>query len=264
MKKLVTAALAAAMTVALAVPALGAAGKYAYTVTVNGEKLDTSSLPAISQAAVPLRAVAEADHGFADWYPEENLCMAVMDGNSINADTTTHALTVNDEAVKGMTATFLEGVTYVPATVLNKLPGYSVTVSGKSIAITTPNGAKLTKLAYSILDQVQCGATMKHSAAQMEEYYGIKADNFEEVVGFFPFNTNPDTLILGKVKAGKLDAVKEQFEAYRQKQEDTFSWYLVQHLDAAKNGQVVTKGDYVCCVIADDADEIIKLFKAGV
>lgn len=263
MKKLVTAALAAALTVALAVPALGVSGKYSYTVTVNGEKLDTSSLPAISQAAVPLRAVAEADHGFADWYPEENLCMAAMDGNAINVDTTTRALTVNDEAVKGK-ATFVEGVTYVPATVLDLLPGYSVTVSGKNIAITTPNGAKLTKLAYSILDQVECGATMKQSAAEMEEYYGIKADNFDEVVGFFPFNTSPDTLIIGKVKPGKLDAVKEQFEAYRQKQEDTFSWYLVQHLDAAKNGQVATKGDYVCCVIADDADEIVKLFKAGV
>lgn len=273
MKKLASAALALTLTVSLGTSALAAPGllissnpSYANTITVNGTAVDTAKLPAApaGSVSVPLRAVTEADYGFADWYADENKSFFSLDGNSVYVDTTNGAIEVNGEAVTGMTASFVEGVTYVPVGVLNRLDGYKAEVKGTDITVTSPNGEPLTKLARQILSQIECGATMKHTAAEMEENYGITAANFDEIVGFFPMMTNPDTLIIGKVKSGKLDAVETELEAYRQAQEDTFTWYLGQHLPKVQAAKVVTQGDYVMFIIAEDTDTATKAFKDGV
>lgn len=273
MKKQLTAACAAlTLTVSLgasafAAPVLISANpNYSGTITVNGEDLDVSGLPAAPAGAVsvPLRAVAEADYGFADWYPEEAKSYFALDTNRVYIGTADGSIEVNGETVTGMTATFVEGVTYVPVALLDHLDGYTAEVKDSAIAIATPNGQGLVKLARQILDATETGATMKQTAAEMDEYFGLSADNFDEIVGFFPMMTNPDTLILAKVKPGKMDDVKAQLETYRQKQEDTFSWYLVQHLEKVQNAQTVTKGDYVMFLIADETDTAVQMFKDGV
>lgn len=68
MKQLGTFALATALTGSLLTPALAAG--YATSITVNGTTLDTSALP--EAQGLPLRLVAEADHGSASWFAEEN------------------------------------------------------------------------------------------------------------------------------------------------------------------------------------------------
>ncbi len=273
MKKLASAALALTLTVSLGASALAvdvmpisAKQGYGNTITVNGANVDTSKLPAApaGSVSVPLRAVTEADYGFADWYADDHQSFFALDTNRVTVDTTNGAIQVNDETVTGMTATFVEGVTYVPVEVLNRLDGYKAEVKGSAITVTSPNGEPLTKLARQILSQVESGANSKQTAAQMEEYYGITAANFDEVVGFFPMMTSPDTLIIGKVKSGKLSAVETELEAYRQTQEDTFSWYLGQHLPKVQAAKVVTQGDYVMFIIAEDTDTATKLFKDGV
>lgn len=276
MKKLASTALALTLAASLGSTALAANGLtampisakvgYSHTITVNGTKLDTSKLPAAPAGAVsiPLRAVAEADYGFADWYPDEQQSFFSLDGNTVYVSTANGAITVNSEEVSGMTASFVEGVTYVPVEVLNRLDGYKAQVKDSSITVTSPNGETLTKLARQILSQIECGATMKQSSEDMEAFAGITAANFDEVVGFFPMMTSPDTLIIGKVKSGKLSAVEAEFETYRQAQEDTFTWYLGQHLPKVQAAKVVTQGDYVMFIIAEDTDTATKLFKAGV
>ena len=81
MKRMLTAAVAMTLTLSLGASALA----YSGTITLNGTKLDTSKLPdAPAGSVIPLRTVAEADYGFADWYADENRSFFSLDGNSIS------------------------------------------------------------------------------------------------------------------------------------------------------------------------------------
>ena len=76
MKRVLSAA--AALTLALSLGASALA--YSGTITLNGTKLDTAKLPdAPAGSVIPLRAVAEADYGFADWYADENRSFFSLD-----------------------------------------------------------------------------------------------------------------------------------------------------------------------------------------
>ena len=265
MKRIFTAALAMGMVLSLGASAL-AAGSYSGSITVNGMAVDTASLPAapVGAAYVPLRTVAEADYGFADWYPEEGRSFFSLDANSIYVDCATGAIEVNDQTVSGMNAVFVQGVTYVPVGLFDRLEGYTATVTGADIAIATPNGEALTKLARQIIDTVGMGATIKQDAAGMESFYGIPADCFEEAIGFFPMMISADTVVIGKVAPGKMDAAKEALEAQRAATQQSFEQYLPGPLEVAKNGQVVTSGDYIMLILSSDNDTAIDLFQAGV
>lgn len=276
MKKLACASLALTMTLSLGASALAAdhllisaKGGYSGTITINGEALDLSGLPAAPASdSVPLRAVAEADYGFADWYPDENQCFFALDANRIVVDTADGAIEINGEAVSGARATFVEGTTFVSAGLLDGLEGYTFNTNPEMnvnrIDIATPNGEPLTKLARSIIDAADMGAGMKRSAAEMEEYYGLTAANFTEVVGFFPMMISADTVVIGKVESGKMDAVKEELESVRAKTQQGFEQYLPEPLERAKNGRIVTQGDYVMLIISGDNDTAAQLFKDGV
>ena len=161
MKRFLSAAAAAALALSLNTAAL-AAGGYAGSITINGTALDTSGLPAASApyTAVPLRSVAESDYGYAAWYPEEGRSFFSLDGNSIYVDCATGAIELNGEAQTGMTASFTQGVTFVPVELLNHLEGYTATVQDSRIAIVTPNGEALTKLARQIIAKIELGAEL--------------------------------------------------------------------------------------------------------
>lgn len=272
MKKLTAACAALTLTLSLGASASAAplliSGNPGYSgaISINGEALDVSGLPAAPAGAVslPLRAVTEADYGFADWYPEEAKSYFALDTNRVYVSTTDGAIEVNGQAVTGMTATFVEGVTYVPVGLLNHLEGYKAEVKGSDITVTTPNGEALTKLARSIIDKADMGASMKPSADELKEFYGIDPADFEHVVGFFPMMISADTVVIGQVKDGRMDAVKEALEAQRAKTQQGFEQYLPEPLERAKNGQVVTSGDYVMLIISGDNDTAIQMFKDGV
>ena len=76
--------------------------------------------------------------------------------------------------------------------------------------------------------------------------------------------TSPDTVIVGKVAEGKLDALTEQLDAYRQQQYDTFSWYLSQNLPKVEDARTVTSGDYILFLIGENADAGVAAFESGV
>ena len=106
---------------------------------------------------------------------------------------------------------------------------------------------------------------MRTDEETLAEAYQFPVDQFEQVVAFFPMITNPDTLVIGKLKDGAdLETVKAALEAYRQQQEDTFSWYLSQHLPKVQDARLVVEGGYVLFLIAQDADAGVTAFRAFV
>ncbi len=221
---------------------------------------------------VPLRAVAQADHGSASWYKDENQSFFHFNGVSIVVDFSDMSISMNDEKVEEAAALIHEGVTYVPVSVLEKVEGVTVTDTStdevESYEITTPNGTPIMKLAYQLMETAGLGANMKNSPEELEQFWGeahgFKAEFMTEGVVFTGMMTTPDTLAVGKVAEGKLEDLKAAFESYRKQQADTFSWYLSQNLPKVENAKFVTEGDWFMFIIAESADEAVELFTDSV
>ncbi len=235
------------------------------TITVNGKNLGEVALP--DGQSIPARLLAEADYGFADWYPEEGQGMFSLEGYGIDVTFATGAIEINGEALESVTAQVKDGVTYLPASVIDGLEGYEVNLNPEldvyRIDITTPNGSPLAQLAYQVREASDANANNKVGAGELA-MYGLEAEDFTEVVGLFPMNISPDTVLVGKVAEGKLDSVKTALEAYRKAQEDTFSWYLAQNLPKVQDARLEVAGDYLLFLIGEKADEGVALFQSTV
>ena len=268
MKRFGAAALTLALAGAMTVPAFAAEdllispnpNAYATSITLNGETLDTTGVPAASRAdLLPMRLVAEADHGSVYWDEENNEGWFNFGGDKITVQFEANTILVNDVAVN-TTAEVVGGVTYVPAAVLEGLEGFSVTVEDSSVTITTPNNDPMVKLAYSIMENSEMYG-MRTDEETLAEAYQFPVDQFEQVVAFFPMITSPDTIIVGKLAEGADEkVVTDALEAYRQSQEDTFSWYLSQHLPKVEDARTVIKDGYVFFFIGEKADEAEQMF----
>ena len=271
MKKLGTAALALTLAGAMTIPAFAAEdlpllisenpNAYATTITLNGETLDTTGIPAASRDdLLPLRLVAEADHGSAYWDQEGNEGWFNFGGDKITVQFEANTILVNDVAVN-TTAEVRDGVTYVPAAVLEGLEGFTVATEDGSVTITTPNNDPMVKLAYSIMENSEMFGS-RYDEDMLKEFYQFPVDQFEQIVAFFPMITSPDTVIVGKLVDGADEkAVTDALEAYRQSQEDTFSWYLAQHLPKVQDARTVVEDGYVFFFIGEKADEAEQMFR---
>ena len=269
MKRFGAAALTLALAGAMTVPAFAAEdllispnpNAYATSITLNGETLDTTGVPAASRAdLLPMRLVAEADHGSAYWDEENNEGWFNFGGDKITVQFEANTILVNDVAVN-TTAEVVGGVTYVPAAVLEGLEGFSVTVEDSSVTITTPNNDPMVKLAYSIMENSEMYG-MRTDEETLAEAYQFPVDQFEQVVAFFTMITSPDTIIVGKLAEDANEkVVTDALEAYRQSQEDTFSWYLSQHLPKVKDARTVIEDGYVFFFIGEKADEAEQMFR---
>lgn len=268
MKRFGAAALTLALAGAMTVPAFAAEdllispnpNAYATSITLNGETLDTTGVPAASRAdLLPMRLVAEADHGSAYWDEENNEGWFNFGQDKITVQFEANTILVNDVAVN-TTAEVVGGVTYVPAAVLEGLEGFSVTVEDSSVTITTPNNDPMVKLAYSIMENSEMYG-MRTDEETLAEAYQFPVDQFEQVVAFFPMITSPDTIIVGKLAEDADEkVVTDALEAYRQSQEDTFSWYLSQHLPKVEDARTVIEDGYVFFFIGEKADEAEQMF----
>lgn len=271
MKKLGTAALALTLAGAMTLPAFAAEdlpllisenpNAYATAITLNGEALDTTGIPAASRNdLLPLRLVAEADHGSAYWDQENNEGWFNFGGDKITVQFEANTILVNDVAVN-TTAEVRDGVTYVPAAVLEGMEGFTVAVEDDSVTITTPNNDPMVKLAYSIMDNSQMFG-MRADEETLASAYQMPVDQFEQIVAFFPMITSPDTIIVGKLVDGADEkAVTDALEAYRQSQYDTFSWYLSQNLPKVEDARTVIENGYVFFFIGEKADEAEQMFQ---
>lgn len=239
------------------------------TETITVQLADIADVPT---GYVPLRAVAQADHGSASWYKDENQSFFSFNDAFIVTDFNDMSVSVDDEKVEGAEALLINGVTYVPVSVLEHIEGVTVTDNSadgvESYEISTPNGAPLMKLAYDMLDAAGIYGGMKNTPEELEQYWGethgFKAAYMTEGVVFTGFITTPDTLSVGKVAEGQEEALAAAFESYRKQQEETFSWYLSQNLPKVENAKFVTEGDWFLFVIGETADEAVEQFRAAV
>lgn len=277
MKKFVSLVIGLGLAGALSAPALAASlpeaapeallPSYTGVLTVNGNALDTSSLPAApGYGLLPLRLVAESDHGAADWDQEENSGRFYLDGHIVTVDFSTGAITVDGQTAQE-SAQVAQGVTFVPAAVVDALEGYSVDLHPEldvqRIDVATPNGTPMLRLGYQLLEAAGLGSGMKTSLAELEEYQVLTPGGFTQAVAFLPRMTSPDTLILGQAAPGKLDQVKTDLENYRKNQEEIFTWYLSEHLPKIQNAQMVFRGDWVLFVIGEHAQEAAAQFQSA-
>ena len=274
MKKFGVAALALTLAGSMTLPALAVetpvliSAKVGYTtsITLNGEKLDTAALPAASDSMLPLRLLAEADHGNVYWDQEGNEAWFNFGQDKITVNFDDNTILVNDELVKEK-AEVTAGVTYVSSGVLALLDGFTVTwadptaESFGAVDITTPNNDPMVKLAYSIMENSEMFGSRTYED-MLSDAYKIPADQFEQIVAFFPMITSPDTVLVGKLAEGADEkAVTDALEAYRQSQEDTFSWYLSQHLPKVQDARTVVEDGYVLFFIGENADQAEQMFR---
>ena len=273
MKKLGTLALTLALTGAMGLPALAAEdapmviapspNAYSTAITLNSKALDTAAIPSASDAMLPLRLLAEADHGSAYWNQEDNESWFNFGKDKITVQYEANTILVNDVAVN-TTAEVHDGVTYVPVAVLEGMEGFTVTSETGSVTITTPNNDPMVKLAYAIMESSEMFGS-RTDEATLTDAYKIPADQCEQVVAFFPMITSPDTVIVGKLAEGADEkAVTDALEAYRQSQEDTFSWYLSQNLPKVQDARTVVENGYLLFFIGENADQAEELFHAYV
>lgn len=263
--------------------------RYAATVTVNGKELEpvtfynvdpvtyeetevtmsVADLPGCPGGYVPMRLLCGADpKGYSDWIASEDSAVFSFHKNSLIVDFSDLSVTLEGEKVEGVQA-YLDpnGVTFLPVSFLATLPGVEVddhlemdTEHYDFTLVVSP----LTALADSIKEQAGAVASFELSADDLALAYEIPADAIEELIAYGPMMTSPDTVFIVKVPADKQADVVKGFESYIQRQVDTFSWYLTQHLEKAQNGKIATQGDYVMLFIGEDAAKAVELFEAGV
>lgn len=266
-------------------------GGYATVITVNGKPLEEfsfsksvpgwgskevtwkiSDLDTVPTGYVPMRAIAQTDHGKAYWYQEENRSWFTLGGYHIDVYFNDMSIVVEEQPVEDASALLVNGTTYLPVSVIDGLEGCSVTdLSADGVEryeISTPNGTPMMKLAWQLQEMGPLAAGGKTSPETFEQFYGdatgFKAGYVTEFVAFTPMNTTPDTLIMGKPAEGKLEDIQTAMEAYRQTKEDTFSWYLGWNLPKVKDARFVTQGNWVLFYIGENADAVVEAFQAGV
>ena len=266
MKKIGTLALTLALAGSLTVPALAAEETavpisadtgYGTALVLNGETLDLTGIPGVEGGTLlPLRLLAEADHGSAYWDEENNESWFYFGDNRITVKFADNSVWVDDEQVKSQ-AYVTGGVTFVEAGVLEMLEGYTAEQAedGSSITITTPNNDPMVKAAYQIMEDSGMAYAMRTEGSEAEQAFQLPEGSFEQLIAFTSMNTTPDTLVLGKLAEGAdEEAVKAALDAHRQAQHDTFSWYLSQNLPKVEDARILVENGYAFYLIAENAD----------
>ena len=266
MKKIGTLALTLALAGSLTVPALAAEETavpisadtgYGTALVLNGETLDLTGIPGVEGGTLlPLRLLAEADHGSAYWDEENNESWFYFGDNRITVKFADNSVWVDDEQVKSQ-AYVTGGVTFVEAGVLEMLEGYTAEQAedGSSITITTPNTDPMVKAAYQIMEDSGLAYAMRTEGSEAEQAFQLPEGSFEQLIAFTSMNTTPDTLVIGKLAEGAdEEAVKAALDAHRQAQHDTFSWYLSQNLPKVEDARILVENGYAFYLIAENAD----------
>lgn len=259
MKKYASLALMGALTLSLAGSALAmppGATKLS-SITVNGTAL---TLPQTQPAGefIPMRAFVEADNGGASWYAEDNQSLFYIDGASMIVDFATGTADVLGEVFDGAFAS--NGVTYAPVAAVEAMAGVSVTVNDGVCAIQTPSADPMVQLAKTIQETTGMASGSKATMEELVSFWGAPEDAFEELVAYLPMMVRADTVIVAKAADGKMKEVKQFLEDRKAATIQSFEQYLPDPLEMAKQGKVVTNGDYAMLIISPDNSAAVKLF----
>lgn len=235
-------------------------------LVLDGETVDATGIPAAPAGYVPMRLLSEANGGSASWYPEDSQALFVFDETSVLVDFNAKTVEVAQELQEGVEP-YLDpaGYTFLPVSVLSVIETVTVTDDSECYTITTSASDPDKKVVMSIMEAVELGARMKNTPAEMEEYMGIHQENFTSIIGYFPMMINADTIVIGEVAEGKMDAAKEDLEARKQTTIQSFEHYLPDPYEMAQNGQIVVApdGSHIMLIISGDNDKAIEMFNAA-
>lgn len=256
MKKWMSACMGVALAATLSIGAMAANS----TVKVNGTELKTKSY---GDTYVPARAFAEADYGMAFWNPEKNTSTISLPDDKIEINCATLEIKVNGTAQSQKAVIPVDGITYIPVSVVKGLDGYAVTTAGTTMTVTTPAASDFVKMVYDLRKTADLTNLGRTTSYDMAEYYGFDVDkHYDKLVAFNGLNLQSSVLYVAKAK--NTAEVKADFEARKQQLIETFTWYQPAQGDLAKKGQIVTSGDYVLMVISENNDAVVKAFQEGV
>lgn len=240
------------------------------TVTVDGKEVDTTGIPGAPAGYLPMRAIAEATiGGMAEWYPDDNEALFFLDSNRIIVNFTTRSVMVEFEPVEDVEV-YLDpaGYTFLPVSLLNGMGDVVVDdnleLDVNRFDITTSASDPMNQVALSIMEAAEIGMGNKSSADDLE-FMGIHKDNFTSIVAYLPMMIRADTVIIGEVAEGKLDAAKEDLEQRKADTIQNFEGYLPEPLEVAKGGQIVVAPDgaHIMLIISTNNDAAIELFNAA-
>ena len=243
---------------------------YGATVTIDGVEVDTAGIPGAPAGYVPMRAVTEAADGIADYYPDENLASFFLDNNRISVNLTDLTVEVEFEPVEGATA-YLNpnGYTFLPVSVLNGLGAITVDenpeMDVERYDIKTSASDPMVKLTNEIeaaCDLPGISPVMDFMLTELE----FDMNNYTHLVARAPMiNIKAGAVFVAEVAEGKMDAAKENFQAYLEQQQASFQNYLEDQYQVAKNGQIVVSpdGNHLILIISENNDAAVELFNAA-
>lgn len=104
---------------------------------------------------------------------------------------------------------------------------------------------------------LELSPSIEGSEDYMTDLFGLDMSTVEDYYGkTTQVNVRSDVVLMVKAVPGQVDAVKTALENRRSAIAASFEMYLESEYDKARNGRVVTKGDYVLLVIAGDSTRI--------
>lgn len=96
----------------------------------------------------------------------------------------------------------------------------------------------------------------------LSTYFQVDTANVVEVYGKMPMmNVQASMYVLVKATEGKVEDVKQNLETFGQSYEEQWSRYLPAQHELVQNRKIGIVGDYVYLIIAENADELVKLIK---
>ena len=105
-------------------------------------------------------------------------------------------------------------------------------------------------------------STMDIDKDTLSTYFQVDTANVVEVYGKMPMmNVHASMYVLVKTTEGKAEDVKQNLETFGQSYEEQWSRYLPAQHELVQNRKIGIVGDYVYLIIAENADELVKLIK---
>lgn len=248
--------------------------QYFAFLSVDGKELDTTGIPGVpaGRGYVPMRAIAEAAGGFAEWYAEDGDAFFSIAEQSIIVHLTDLSVMLNSEPVEDVKA-YLDpaGYTFLPVSFLNGLGDIvvddNIELDVERYDITTiPERTEMETLAYAIMDAADTGKLMALDSEVLEGNYGFHMDVYDELVAYQPRMTaQPTTIVMAQVKEGQMEAAKADFAAYLEAVKGTLGFYPAT-AEALEKAVTVESPNGKCLMLVctwESNDTAVEIFNAA-
>lgn len=116
-------------------------------------------------------------------------------------------------------------------------------------------------LLAQLAPMLNCTSTTSLDEDKITHYYKLKSEDLSDCAGVIAGVELADEIVVLKAKDGNHDTLKAGAEYRLDSQKKTFQDYEPEQSKRLESAQIVTAGDYVLFVCADDADRIVAKFK---